>query len=709
MTETTPALEQVGSGLLGTGVDVASYQRIRDSYLDIQLRSQTMRQGTSQAQSDGLSQVENTLSEPSDSGLSSLLSSYWSSWQDVANDPSDMATRQSLVQSAASLANGFNSLSSQLSTIATQTGQQETSTMGQVNSYGAQIAALNQSIQAAELGGNQPNDLLDKRDLLVDQLSALGNTTVAASAGQAGTLGAVDVTFGGSSLVAANTANTLALPLSITSGQLAGMQSVVTSITDPTTGYLASLNTLAATLASATNSQNALGKDITGATGGPIFDVTSGSEAATISVDPAIANNPGLIAASGNGDAGDGSNALAPRQPAVGGARERRDDRHRLPAARHEDRLRFPAGAVEPRQRELARPVDLEPAAVGLGRLARRGDDEPPLLPAGLPGLRAGHVGDGLDDQHPDHERGRIMSERITSGMMTSTLLSDLNNVQNQLTETQQQLSSGMRIQKPSDDPFGTGQALLYQADLASNTQYQSNVNDGTSWLNATGTALSDMTSDVQRVRTLLVEAANTTEGTQGNQDIALEVSQLIDSIKTDGNTQYAGQYVFSGTKTSTAPYAVGGADTYSGDTGAVSRQIGPGVQVQINLPGSSVIGDGATSGSLLNVLNTIVSDLNSNNTSALGTTDLSALDTASDNLSSAQATVGAVSNRLSTALSRLQSLQQSTTQLLSNDEDADMAQETINYSQQEAVYEAALKAGANIIQPSLMDFLSTS
>ena len=299
------------------------------------------------------------------------------------------------------------------------------------------------------------------------------------------------------------------------------------------------------------------------------------------------------------------------------------------------------------------------------------------------------------------------MSERITNSMLSTTLLADLQNITSSLSQTQSQLSSGMRIQKPSDDPFGTSQALGYRADLASNAQYQANVNDGSAWLSATDTALGDISSLVLRARDLLVQGANSSTGPSGNADIAAEIDQIIDSIKTDGNTQYAGQYIFSGTKTSTAPYAIGANDTYSGDTGTVARQIGAGVQVPVNIDGASVIGDGSTPGSLIATLRQISTDLKSNNIAALGSTDLSALDAANDNVSTIRATVGARADRLTTALSRLQSLQESSTSLLSDTEDADMAQTITTYSQQQAVYQAALKAGAQIIQPSLMDFLS--
>jgi len=290
--------------------------------------------------------------------------------------------------------------------------------------------------------------------------------------------------------------------------------------------------------------------------------------------------------------------------------------------------------------------------------------------------------------------------------MMNQTLLYDLRNVTNQLSTSEQQLSSGYKLNQPSDDPYGASQALKLRADLAANKQYQSNVQDANSWQNVADTALGDIGDSIQRARDLVIQGANDTNDASDRQAIVTELNQLIDSIKTDANTQYAGRYIFSGTQTNTQPYQLGTNDAYSGNTATITREIGVGVQVAINQPGSSIIGDD-TSG-LLATLRGIVTDLQSGNTNALSTTDLDALDTANDTLLNARAQVGALSNRLTTASNRLQSTEQSTTQLLSNVQDADMTQVMVNFSTQQAAYQAALRAGAQIIQPSLMDFLST-
>jgi len=290
------------AGQLGTGVDVDQYERVRDAFIDIQLRAQTMLNGANQATQDGLQQVEQAFNEPSDSGLNSLLAKYWSAWQDVSNSPENLATRQALAAAASSLAGGFNQVSQQLSTLQSQTATNVTYTINDVNSIGTQIAALNDAIAKSTVTGDHPNDLLDQRDLLIDKLSELGNVALANGAN-----GAVDVSIGGAALVTGATSATLAEAslTSLTSGKL----SALVRLRDTTIpGYQTQLNTIASTLISQTNTAHAAGFDLSGTAGGTFF---TGTDAATIGVNSALVTNPALIAASGNGQPGNAAAALA--------------------------------------------------------------------------------------------------------------------------------------------------------------------------------------------------------------------------------------------------------------------------------------------------------------------------------------------------------------------------------------------------------------
>ena len=306
------------------------------------------------------------------------------------------------------------------------------------------------------------------------------------------------------------------------------------------------------------------------------------------------------------------------------------------------------------------------------------------------------------------------MIGRITQQMTAQNLLSNINQALDRIDTTQQELSTGKKINQPSDNPYGTSLALQLNNQIANLNSYSNNVTDGTGWAQAGNAALSDITNAVQRIRELVVQASN---GTQTQADMtagAAEVNQLIDQIKQDANTQYNGQYIFSGSATTTAPYSSGSGDAYAGDTGQVTRQIGPNSSLAVNANLSSVLGTGQTvsgqpagDGKLLNTLRNIVDDMKSGNANALSATDLSQLDTNFGNLNGLTADMGATTDRLQMAASRIQTLQASDAQSLSNTQDADMAATEVNFSTEQAALTAALQAGAHIVQRSLMDFLS--
>jgi flagellar hook-associated protein 3 FlgL len=304
------------------------------------------------------------------------------------------------------------------------------------------------------------------------------------------------------------------------------------------------------------------------------------------------------------------------------------------------------------------------------------------------------------------------MSMRITTGMVAGVTLRDLEKDFGNLSDLQDQLASGKRITKPSDDPYGTSRALGLSGDLAGLEQFQRNVGDGSAWLTTSDTALSKMSDVLQRARELLVQGGNDSAGPQSRAAIADEIDQLSESVKQEANARYAGQFVFSGTATATAPYVQGGADAYQGDAGTITRAIGPQVQVPIGTDISSLLGNGtaAADGKLLDTLRTISSDLRAGTpaaSAALRGTDLQQLDTNMDTLDALRADVGARMNRFTLADARLQSLAGNTTQELSDTQDADVAKTITDYTTQQAAYNAALRAGANIVQASLLDFLN--
>ncbi len=299
------------------------------------------------------------------------------------------------------------------------------------------------------------------------------------------------------------------------------------------------------------------------------------------------------------------------------------------------------------------------------------------------------------------------MIGRITEQMTQQMTLADLQQSQDRLDTTQQQLSSGKRINQPSDDPYGTSLALQFQGQLSNLSAYSANVTDGTSWTQASLSSLTNITNMMQRVSELVVQAGNGALSQSDLSSSAAEVNQLIGAIKQEANTQYAGQYLFSGTATGTAPYQSGATDTYQGNTNGINRLIGPGTTLQVNTDISQLLGNGQGSGDgkLLDTLRTIASDMTSGNQGALQA-DSQALNTNLNTVNQMQASVGAVANRLQLASSRILDTQTNTTAALSSVQDADMASTITNYSTEQAAYTAALRASATIVQTSLLNFL---
>lgn len=165
-------------GQLGTGSQVEAISRVRDSFLDYQVRVETSKQGQFQARDKYLSQVEGIFNEPSDTGISSLIGKFFDSWQTLANDAQSSNSRTVVIQQSAALADALNHTAKQLQDLKTNTQSEIKDTVFEVNDVLNQIDQLNQQIIGVKVSGEMPNDLMDKRDQLLDTLSAKFNINI---------------------------------------------------------------------------------------------------------------------------------------------------------------------------------------------------------------------------------------------------------------------------------------------------------------------------------------------------------------------------------------------------------------------------------------------------------------------------------------------------------------------------------------------------
>lgn len=297
--------------------------------------------------------------------------------------------------------------------------------------------------------------------------------------------------------------------------------------------------------------------------------------------------------------------------------------------------------------------------------------------------------------------------------MVQRNILADLNTLQSKLAKTQTKAASGKEITRPSDDPFQASRAIGLRAELGANRQFVRNIEDSQGWLDTTESALASITDYVNRAHDLLVRAASDTSDPTSRIAIAAEIDQIIQGIKESANATYGDRYVLSGTATTAPPYKLGDDDAYQGDEAGwdpaiagIVREIGPGVTVTINTVGREVLGDGGADGKLLATLRDISAHLKADDGDALRGGDMTALKSQLDTLLEVRARNGALTNRLETAHNRLQQIEGALISQLSTTEDADIAKILIDFNSQTAAYQAALRAGANIVQSSLMDFL---
>lgn len=175
----TPVLvDNARVGQLGTGVEVADIQRYRDTFIDAQIRNETRTAGYWGGMQESLARIEGILNEPNDEGLRGIMDKYWQSWQDLSVNPESESSRSVVIERTMGMAESFNHAYRQLVDLRDDVNATIKVKTDEINSIAVQIRDLNKQIQSLIIAGKQPNDLLDKRDLLVDQLSGLVNIQV---------------------------------------------------------------------------------------------------------------------------------------------------------------------------------------------------------------------------------------------------------------------------------------------------------------------------------------------------------------------------------------------------------------------------------------------------------------------------------------------------------------------------------------------------
>ncbi|MEK8209771.1 flagellar hook-associated protein FlgL [Paenibacillus sp. FSL L8-0696] len=302
---------------------------------------------------------------------------------------------------------------------------------------------------------------------------------------------------------------------------------------------------------------------------------------------------------------------------------------------------------------------------------------------------------------------------RVTSNMMNSQLLLNLNRNARTMNDTQLQLSSGRKINKASDDPVGITYSLRYRAELSSNEQYTKNVDSALSWLDFNDTVLGQAGDVVQKIRELTVQASTGTNPQSALDSINAEVMQLKEQLVDIANSTLNGKYIFNGEQYTTKPYdfAKGADGTYdvskaiTTDTGQIQFIVGEGVRLPISTTGNDVFGNTGDADNLFAIINNLSAGLKAGDLTAISG-QLDVIDTRMESILTARSEIGAKTNRVELMQERLSDLNVNLTDLQAKTEDADYEGLIMESKIQENIYNASLSVGAKIISTTLVDFI---
>ncbi|MFJ7185436.1 flagellar hook-associated protein FlgL [Lysinibacillus xylanilyticus] len=303
---------------------------------------------------------------------------------------------------------------------------------------------------------------------------------------------------------------------------------------------------------------------------------------------------------------------------------------------------------------------------------------------------------------------------RVTQSMLSNNMLLNLNNSFGKMSKLQDQITSGSKITRPSDDPVIAVKGMGYRRDLGQVEQYTRNMNEVNNWIDTTDESLNQVGEQMKRVRELVIQAANDTNTPDDRAKIKAEIDQIRQQIQDTGNTKIADRYIFSGTRTNQPLFENGKIDPTKVNSEDVVIEVYDGIQMKVNTPGAELfqniddmmgkisdlldpnrVGGPATGEEIGNALGGVAEQSKGDDITAIH-----------NKILEAQADVGARQNRVELMENRLSIREVSVTKQLSDNEDVDYAKAITEMVTSESIHQAALSVGAKIIQQTLVDFI---
>ncbi len=293
---------------------------------------------------------------------------------------------------------------------------------------------------------------------------------------------------------------------------------------------------------------------------------------------------------------------------------------------------------------------------------------------------------------------------RVTQSMLSNNLLRNLNQSYAEMDKYFNQLNTGKKFNRPSDDPVAAMKGIGFRTELHQVEQYQRNTNEVHNWLDNSDSALDQVNSGLQRIRYLAVQASNGTYGESELKSIAAEVEQIKADLIETANMKVNDKYIFNGTNTNIPPVNVDAEPiVVEFDDSQVIIKVATNSELAANVDGNKVFMNGEES--LFDTIDHFIAKLNGEIDEDMDES-IADMDIFIDNVINSRADLGAKMNRLELIENRLAKQEIVATSTLSKNEDINYAETITNLITQESIHRAALSSGARIMQPTLLDFL---
>uniref|UniRef100_UPI00359F59F1 flagellar hook-associated protein FlgL n=1 Tax=Jeotgalibaca porci TaxID=1868793 RepID=UPI00359F59F1 len=297
---------------------------------------------------------------------------------------------------------------------------------------------------------------------------------------------------------------------------------------------------------------------------------------------------------------------------------------------------------------------------------------------------------------------------RIADNMLTRGYLKNLSVNQQNVQKFHQQLSSMKEVSKPSDNPLLVSQIMELKENIIQNEQYQTTLTDAKDWTDMQDAALSNATDSLMRISTLVQSAANGTMNESDRLVVKAEVETEMQTFVDSLNTNFGGRYIFGGTKTTILPFEITKADDgsitgiqYNGKKQNISREISSGVNLDLMTDGSKLLNSDKMGDLFVKITDALQTDDGAALSNLLADTTASI-----DHVVTFRTEIGAISNRLDSALSRNESQDLNLQEMLSSKEDIDIAQKYMQFSMEQVAYQASLQMGTKVLSTTILDYL---